>query len=392
MALAGTLSGDQASLLLSFIDHYLEGAQASSTGWSLYNANIIELGFLLNAGPRIVTALNAIGLTAQVNNENLVLLADGVFAPESQLQAVLKQLEEWTNAPSIFDYVEQHETMVKRAPSIFEACAPSSLQPQVKQAFEEVKVLPLLVSGESFLVLYEVGWASAKGVIEYPNANLFSEEHNKAVVGFGYSDTEARTKRNYRLWSWLNPLHESFHILQSAIDLREQGGWRLEHDATRCQMLLLGSAQQLAGDQLPVGLVHEVALYQWDVLRRSVQRLSPEAAEQIAKGFERWRNSFGRVGPSDADSFAFFADNPLETVYVKTRLGLEAYLAAIEAAPFNPDFVAFLRKLIHACCDTPIPTPEDAPQSPHVHIPSLALSLPPAELGIWLPKIKAAFL
>lgn len=157
-------------------------------------------------------------------------------------------------------------------------------------------------------------------------------------------------KRDYYYKALFYPLHELIHCIQAELKQSDPTAWASEHgkyacesmpradhtsfsDASRVALVLLrGLAKRSDKSEalsacLPPGKEEEVVLYVIDRLSREGKDLSTKDLEN----YILWRDSWGLKHAFELDAFTSAYERNGYTVYLKWRVGLEAYTQALVA-------------------------------------------------------------
>lgn len=168
---------------------------------------------------------------------------------------------------------------------------------------DAVSVVPVVPSGEDFMVQFETSWAADSGAtcIVVPDPFKLTPAHVERMMGHWQSTGPSQFLYHFLLSCFLVPCHEVLHLVQHAVGQvdREPLSFSAEHDASRANYSLLWAVLQ---DPTIAPVVPPSFPFLLLVTgMRKAQLYSSGWSDTAWLEYSEWMASFGLTAPRSAE-------------------------------------------------------------------------------------------
>jgi len=249
---------------------------------------------------------------------------------------LIETIEAKLQHKNVFDYERLNVEVLKSAIKVL-----SFVQEQTGYVLDTKKVvhgekLHIEPDDENIEFTAEHQWnysASSSGVVLFPDANLFTDEHWKywKEVRTSHKVGSRRLFRDYE-FRVITLFHEVIHCFQGHKWVFEDFKlWQAEFEASYSQLDLLHLAANVVDTDNEIwrdGFAEESMLWLFDLVREIHALIKEETCDskkELLIGYEAWVSSHGRISPVSQSSDELFEQNKSHNTYLKCRLPLEVF-------------------------------------------------------------------
>jgi hypothetical protein len=333
----------ECSRLLSFLDHFDKNTQRLN----LKSINIFFLNFFMKAHESLIACFTRVNYRIEINQQEECIVLHRCIDDEQQisLEEFIELLELRLQVDDAYDYDQLNVQMIQSAMKVLLV-----LQEQTGHVLDGKKLdvihwqkLYIDHEDENLEFTAEHQWnysASSIGLILYPDPRMFLDLHWSYWRQVRGDDSDNRLYRDYEFRCCV-VFHEIIHCFQGhKWPFKNFKLWNSEFEASYTHFDLLYTAANIVDKENEIwshGFAEEIILWMFNSVYNIHCRLqSSDKPEDkaIIEGYERWRDSHGRVDPCDQNSDEIFDTNKSYNTYLKHRLPLEAFSEGNRLVPF----------------------------------------------------------